>query len=96
MTAAPTSRLADGRTGSPGWRRPSLGDPKVVDCVEAAWELPDVAVVLRGSLSGATVISSGAWRSFLAAVKRGEYDQLPSAEGRQTQPANDHVEGDGS
>jgi len=89
VTAAPASSVVDDRTGSPGWRRPSLGDPKVVDCVEAAWELPDVAVVLRGSLSGTTVISSGAWQSFLAAVKRGEYDQLPFGEGRRAQPADD-------
>ncbi|MBL7498817.1 DUF397 domain-containing protein [Frankia sp. CNm7] len=61
----------------PAWRRPSAADPKTVDSVEAAWRVPGVAVVLRGSLSQPTLISSGAWAEFLAAVKRGEYDDLP-------------------
>jgi hypothetical protein len=65
----------------------------VIDAVEAAWCRPGVAVVLRGTLSCPTTISSGAWTDFLAAVKRGEYDQLPPAERRHAQPANDHVEG---
>ncbi|MDT3444479.1 DUF397 domain-containing protein [Pseudofrankia sp. BMG5.37] len=51
----------------------------MVDTVEVAWHLPGVAVVLRGTLSQTTVVSSGAWEDFVAAVKRGEFDRLPPA-----------------
>ncbi|MBL7499870.1 DUF397 domain-containing protein [Frankia sp. CNm7] len=71
--------MSDTFARSAAWRRPSTADPKTVDSVEAAWQLPGVAVVLRGSLSQPTLISSGAWSAFLAAVKRGEYDRLPPA-----------------
>ncbi len=75
------------------WRRPSVTDAKVVDAVEAAWCRPGVAVVLRGTLSCPTTVSSGAWADFLAAVKRGEYDQLPSGERRRAQATSDHAQG---
>jgi len=76
----------------PRWRRPSVTDVKVVDAVEAAWCKPGIAVLLRGTLSGPTRVSSGAWADFLAAVKRGEYDDLPSGDGRPVQ-SPDHQAG---
>ncbi len=80
----------------PGWRRPSVTDAKVVDAVEAAWCHPGVAVVLRGTLSCPTTVSSGAWGDFLAAVKRGEYDHLPLAETRRAPASRPSSERDDS
>jgi hypothetical protein len=40
-----------------------------------------LSVELRGTLSQPTVMSSGAWAAFVEAVKRGEFDDLPSPRG---------------
>ncbi|OFB43222.1 MULTISPECIES: cbb3-type cytochrome oxidase assembly protein [unclassified Frankia] len=76
MSSARPARTAATRA----WRRPSnaVRDPRVIDTVEVAWDSRGLSVELRGTLSQPTVMSSGAWAAFVAAVKRGEFDDLPS------------------
>jgi len=72
-----------GHTATRVWRRPSsaVRDPRVIDTVEVAWDSRGLSVEVRGTLSQPTVMTSGAWTAFVAAVKRGEFDDLPPARG---------------
>jgi hypothetical protein len=58
----------------------------VIDTVEVAWDSRGLSVEVRGTLSQPTVMTSGAWTAFVAAVKRGEFDDLPPARGASEVP----------
>ncbi len=54
------------------WRAPSTTTPGAVDAVWVA--RGPFMVLFRSSLSRPIPITPAAWRDFVAAVKRGEYD----------------------
>ncbi|ABD12405.1 DUF397 domain-containing protein [Frankia sp. CcI156] len=67
------SSLAPADVTSP-WRRPSRMNRNAVDVVEVA--RGEHRVLIRSSLGPPIRITPQAWADLVAAVKRGEYDDL--------------------
>ncbi|EFC79892.1 hypothetical protein FrEUN1fDRAFT_6984 [Parafrankia sp. EUN1f] len=65
----------------PVWQRPADPHPTAVDAVEVA--LGPNRVLIRSSLGRVPVgVTPGAWASFVAAIRAGEYEAEPVADYR--------------